>query len=300
MKLTFSKKPEDFIIQLVDSKTQIAKNYMEYNGRLIAFWETFPEGKIVCEHKYNIDTSKHEVKAYVCANRTDAREDCIADAYAERTDIDDTSLAKAVTAAKNAALRDAGFGAEYTSGTNEDSDDIELLAQHGVLRKELLGDTTKETVVKEDKKDVVAPATTEKGSAPKKRGRKPKVTASAEVVKEDTDTTDASEPLAETTEDVTSKVEIVKSEEVLTPETAPMPPEAEEKPVVVEAESTTIDIENMTLDEALELQIQFGQKKGQFMGEVDPSVIDFYAKRYTGPYQDVKRAAQIILAANSK
>lgn len=285
-------KPEDFIVDLVDKESGETRKYMKVDGRIIGFWREFPKGRIRLEESYNPEKAEYNVEAFLYELRTDPLDNYMVKEFGS-----DVSL----TAAANQAIRNAlgrlGFGICVGAILNPDEKDI----PDGMLPKAMLSDASIKKIAEGQ------------GS---KRGRKPKTASKSKEnsikVEESIDTVDVSEPLAEV-EQIEPEVIAVKSDkkektkvettkpketEVLTPETAPIPPKAEE---VVDAkeESAVTDLENMSIAEALKIKIPFGQKKGQFMGEVyatDPNAIRWYAEKYAGDNKEVRKAAQVILS----
>jgi hypothetical protein len=69
-------------------------------------------------------------------------------------------------------------------------------------------------------------------------------------------------------------------------------------PTVATAVVTTSDEIPTTVEEAKKILIPFGQKKGQYMGEVlatDPSAVKWYAEKYTGNNEVVRAAAKLLM-----
>ena len=290
-------KPEDFIIELTDSMGNTVK-YMKNQGRIIAFRNEYPEGKIRIEVQFFSDILLFMAKAYIYADKTDHMDNYLACDVGSRIFKDNNSLPEAATQAISRALGRCGFGTAYASP--DENDGIGDLSEAGIIPKELVVDTIKpDTITADSKKDDVSaseiPAVETKKS---KRGRKPKAKPVTDEVIEATVKVIGKEGTAE------AKVTTATAEETdeeITPETAPVPSEVEETsasqaPDVEEPKN----IEEMTLEEARKVMIPFGQKKGQFMGEVfatDPNAVRWYAEKYSGDNELVRKAAQVILAA---
>jgi len=302
-----SYKPEDFIIEILDVNGNVAK-YMTNQGRIIAFRNEYPNGKIRCEEKYYPELSLFVVTAYIYADKNDPIDSYLACDFGSRVFQSNNSLPEAATQAISRALGRCGFGTTYSS-PDEGFDGS--VAEAGLIPKDLVaGALPKQPAEKEaeptsveadgkvDAASGAAETTTVAEPVKKKRGRPRKTApettveeAVAEKAEEEPEEKSADAPATETT----------KVEEPAT-EATPVSPAAEKAPAPTE-EKESRNFDSMTLEEAKKVQIPFGQKKGQYMGEVyatDPNAVRWYAEKYAGDNQEVKKAAQVILAAFAK
>lgn len=289
-------KPEDFIIKLVDASGNEV-NYMTNQGRIIAFRNEYPDGKIRTEEKYYSEQSLFVVTAYIYANKNDAPDQYLACDFGSRVFRDNNSLPEAATQAISRALGRCGFGTVYSSPDEGFNGDI---SEAGVIPHSLVQDV----VTKSNTETTTVTAAAE---VKPRRGRRPK--GETPVVSEEVkpmSTERAIEPPVEDKE-IKAEVEDVKkveeATEELTPETAPIPPAEPESVIEASEKTASVNLKNMTLEEAKRVKIPFGQKKGQFMGEVfvtDPNAVRWYAEKYSGDNEEVKKSAQIILASLKK
>lgn len=297
-------KPEDFIIDLVDASGKTVK-YMTNQGRVIAFRSEYPDGKIRAEEKYYPELSMFVVSAYIYANKNDNLDDYLASDFGSRIFKDNNSLPEAATQAISRALGRCGFGTVYSS-PDEGFDGT--MSEAGIIPKELVQDVVDNT------NDVTGAAETE---GKQKKGRKAKAETpaateetnskpTAEVIKTPSKAEEKAEVKTEVKVEVEGTEKVGDSAEEITPETAPIPPaESEETPAAPAetGDSASVSLENMTLESAKKVKIPFGQKKGQFMGEVfatDPNAVKWYAEKYTGDNEEVRKSAQLILASMKK
>lgn len=328
-----SAQPEHFIIDLIDTATGEKRQYMKVDGRTIAFWREFPNGKKGFESEYNADTGEYKATVTLYENKEDLSENYLVKASASHQ-----SLEQASVNATRAAYSSLGYGIFLGASSNPDANDIPanmlsatLLPDTGLDKAAKPKHVEKETI-KDSPKDSQAP--TEEKKPAKKRGRKKKEntanvstqetpvdetqiaidtvttpaknkTVVAEEVQTEVQTSAEKFPFEESPTVTQPTSESLPFEEPVTKvakkakiasKNPPTSPQATTEDI--NAKFANIDIANMSLAEAQGVKVPFGQKKGQFMGEVfatDPRAVRWYAETYAGDNALVKKAAQIIL-----
>jgi len=265
-------KPEDFIVDIVDDLGNTSK-YMKNQGRIIAFRNEYPEGKIRIEVQFFSDILLFMAKAYIYADKTDHMDNYLACDVGSRIFKDNNSLPEATTQAISRALGRCGFGTTYASP--DETDGLGNLSEASVPPKDNTSADDADTGTEQPKRKRGRPRKTETGSVK---------TVDAESVEQTKEVVE--EPTSETTPASTLESPVTKEAN------APSEPE--------NPENKSENLENMTLEEARKVMIPFGQKKGQFMGEVfatDPNAVRWYSEKYSGDNELVRKAAQVILAA---
>lgn len=283
-------RPEDFLIDLVDYNGNTVK-YMTNPGRVLAFRLDYPKGRIRVEYQYNPEISSFITTAYIYADASDDLNNYLASDVGCKVFQNDNSLPEAATQAISRALGRCGYGTEY-SGVDESGLDGKM-TEAGFYPKELLSPPSIIESAEESPE-------LEKKPPLKKKGRKPKNTEEVKEVGEEKKAEEVAEEKEETATKVEENAETVEAAE----------PVEEKLPLetVLEKESSDADEPQnpetkkgeMTLEEAKKVIIPFGQKKGQFMGEVyatDPNALRWYAEKYAGTNEEVKNAAKVILSA---